>query len=202
LGTALPTLLRHGMPHFENSSASRGAPILSAKAVRDFGAKDHLNWDHLDLIRRKWNRTLVIKGLMNAEDARIARDRGVDGIIVSNHGGRQLDGTVSPLRTLPEVLDAVGSSIPVMMDCGIRRGTDVLKALALGAHFVFVGRPFLYAASIGGEQAVRHAIRILAGEVQRNLGLLGLMNIGELSTDQLRALSGTSHPLDLRSVRS
>lgn len=186
IATFLRTLLTHGMPHFENSYATRGAPILSSRVARDFGAKDHLDWEHLALIRRKWKRTLVIKGIMNHEDARKVRDMGADGLIVSNHGGRQLDGTVSPLRVLPEVVQAVGADFPVMMDSGIRRGTDVLKALALGAKFVFVGRPFNYAAAIAGEEGVRHAIRILANEVQRDLGLLGLMSISELNDTQLR----------------
>jgi L-lactate dehydrogenase (cytochrome) len=187
--TFLRTLFAHGMPHFENSYATRGAPILSSRAVRDFGAKDHLNWEHLALIRRQWKRTLVVKGIMNHEDARTARDMGVDGVIVSNHGGRQLDGTVSPLRVLPEIVQAVGPDFPVMMDSGIRRGTDVLKALALGAKFVWVGRPFNYAAAVAGEAGVRHAIRILADEVQRDLGLLGLNAIAELDRTPLRDLS-------------
>lgn len=188
LGTAARTLLARGMPHFENSYATRGAPVLSARAVRDFGAKDHLNWEHLALIRRRWKRTLVVKGIMSHEDACIARATGADGIVVSNHGGRQLDGTVSPLRVLPDIVQAVGSDFPVMMDGGVRRGTDVLKALALGAKFVFVGRPFGYAAAVAGEAGVHHAIRILSDEVQRNLGLLGLTSIPELCRDQLRAL--------------
>ncbi len=186
IATFLRTLLTLGMPHFENSHASRGAPILSSRVARDFGAKDHLDWEHLALIRRKWKRTLVVKGIMNHEDARKVRDMGADGLIVSNHGGRQLDGTVSPLRVLPEIVQAVGGDFPVMMDSGIRRGTDVLKALALGAKFVFVGRPFNYAATIAGEEGVRHAIRILADEVQRDLGLLGLMSISEVTGAQLR----------------
>ena len=180
IGTFLRTLVTHGMPHFENSSATRGAPILSSRVARDFGAKDHLDWNHLALIRRQWKRTLVVKGIMNADDARQVRDGGADGLIVSNHGGRQLDGTVSPLRVLPEIVQAGGSDCPVMMDSGIRRGTDVLKALALGARFVFVGRPFNYAAAVAGEAGVRHAIRILADEIQRDLGLLGLTSIAEL----------------------
>ena len=188
--TFLRTLLVHGMPHFENSYATRGAPILSARAVRDFGAKDHLNWEHLSLIRRQWKRTLVVKGIMNHEDARTARDLGADGVIVSNHGGRQLDGTVSPLRVLPEIVRSVGPDFPVMMDSGIRRGTDVLKALALGARFVFVGRPFGDAAAVAGEDGVRHAIRILADEVQRDLGLLGLNSVAELDATPLRRLAG------------
>ena len=188
-GTALRTLWQHGMPHFENSLATRGAPILSARAVRDFGAKDHLDWSHLAMIRRQWKHRLVVKGLMSADDARIARDTGADGIIVSNHGGRQLDGTVSPLRVLPEIAAAVGNDIPVMMDSGIRRGTDVLTAIALGARFVFVGRPFNYAAALAGQAGVARAIRILADEVQRDLGLMGLLSIDEVGPGQLRRIA-------------
>lgn len=187
-GTALRTLREHGMPHFENSYATRGAPIYSSKAVRDFGAKDHLNWEHLRLIRKRWKGTLVVKGIMSALDASTAKQEGVDGVIVSNHGGRQLDGTVSPLRVLPAVVDAVGPEYPVMMDSGVRRGTDVMKALALGAKFVFVGRPFIYAAAVGGQAGVGHAIRILADEVRRDLGLLGLSSLNEIGADQLRPL--------------
>ena len=201
IGTFLRTLAAHGMPHFENSDAARGAPILSSRAARDFGAKDHLDWEHLALIRRKWKRTLVVKGLMNHEDASKVRDMGADGLIVSNHGGRQLDGTVSPLRVLPEIVQAVGAGFPVMMDSGIRRGTDVLKALALGARFVFVGRPFNYAAAVAGEEGVRHAIRILAGEVQRDLGLLGLMSISEVNGAQLRDLGWRIASAAVRAAR-
>ncbi len=187
IGTFLRTFVRHGMPHFENNAATRGAPILSSSVARDFGAKDHLDWEHLALIRRRWKGTLVVKGIMHHEDARKARDTGADGIIVSNHGGRQLDGTVSPLRVLPEVVAAVGAGFPVMMDSGIRRGTDVLKALALGAKFVFVGRPFQYAAAVAGENGVRHALQILADEVQRDMGLLGLTSLEEIGSVHLRA---------------
>ncbi len=185
LDTALRTLLRHGMPHFENSYATRGAPIFSGRVERDFGARDHLNWHHLELIRKHWPGKLVVKGLLHAGDAVTARDSGADGIIVSNHGGRQLDGAVSPLRVLPEIVAALGGDYPVMMDSGVRRGTDVLKALALGAKFVFVGRPFIYAASIAGESGVRHAIRLLADEIRRDMGLLGINALRELNPDHL-----------------
>jgi L-lactate dehydrogenase (cytochrome) len=127
---------------------------------------------------------------MAKEDACIARDSGVDGIVVSNHGGRQLDGAVSPLRMLPAVADAVGATIPVMMDGGVRRGSDVLKAIALGAAFVFVGRPFVYAAAIGGEAGVSHAINILSTEVSRNMGLLGMNTLQDMHADRLLRLSG------------
>ncbi|HEX7889667.1 MAG TPA: alpha-hydroxy acid oxidase [Ramlibacter sp.] len=178
-GTALRTLATHGMPHFENSQAVRGAPILARNVVRDFGARDHLGWDHLRLIRKLWTGRLVVKGLLSAEDARSARDCGADGIIVSNHGGRQLDGAVSPLQVLPEIVAAV-PDLPVMMDSGVRRGNDVLKAIALGASFVFIGRPFLYAAAVAGEPGVRHAIDILQQEIHRNMALLGITRLEQV----------------------
>ncbi len=184
LGTALRTLVRHGMPYFENSYVERGAPLLSRNAERDFSKRDHLNWEHLEAIRRQWKGKLIVKGIMSPEDARIARDKGMDGIVVSNHGGRQLDGTVSPLRVLPAVA-AVAGNMTVMMDSGIRRGTDVLKALALGAKFVFVGRPFNYAAAVAGEAGVLHAAEILRGEVYRNMALVGVNTFTELGPGHL-----------------
>jgi L-lactate dehydrogenase (cytochrome) len=184
LATFGRTLLRYGMPHFENSYAERGAPIVARNITRDFGMRDHLNWEHLAQIRRQWKGHLVVKGIMHPEDARIARESGVDGIIVSNHGGRQLDGTVSPLRVLPKVVAAAGD-IPVMMDSGIRRGSDILKALALGARFVFVGRPLLYAAAVGGEAGVLHAIDLLSKEINRNMGLLGINTLDEMRPELL-----------------
>lgn len=186
INTFLRTLWKHGMPHFENSYATRGAPLMSKHVLRDFGARDHLNWEHFDLIRRNWQGRLIIKGVMATEDARIACDRGVDGIIVSNHGGRQLDGVVSPLRVLPDIVDAVGDSVPVMMDSGIRRGSDVLKAIALGAKFVFIGRPFIYAAAIAGEAGVSHAITLLSEEVRRNMGLMGINTLNEMGEHLLQ----------------
>jgi L-lactate dehydrogenase (cytochrome) len=178
-GTALRTLVRHGMPHFENSQATRGAPILARNVVRNFGARDNLGWDHLRLIRRLWRGKLVVKGILSEQDAHDARDCGADGLIVSNHGGRQLDGAVSPLRVLPEIVAAV-PGLPVMMDSGVRRGNDVLKALALGAKFVFVGRPFLYAAAIAGDAGVRHGIDLLQQEIHRNMALLGITRLEQV----------------------
>jgi L-lactate dehydrogenase (cytochrome) len=114
-------------------------------------------------------------------------------LIVSNHGGRQLDGTVSPLRVLNAIIGEAGG-MTVMMDSGVRRGTDVLKALALGAKFVWVGRPFNYAAAIGGEAGVTHAIGILKGEVRRNMALLGVNRLDELTPERLVRLSGVRAP--------
>jgi L-lactate dehydrogenase (cytochrome) len=180
VGTLLRTLMKHGMPHFENSFATRGAPILSNNVLRDFSARDHLSWSHLDQIRRQWKGTLVIKGVLSVPDALAARNRGADGIILSNHGGRQLDGAVSPLRILAPVVEAVGS-LPVMIDSGFRRGSDVLKALALGARMVFVGRPFNYAAAVGAEPGVMHAITLLQDEIDRNMAMLGVTGCADLT---------------------
>ena len=189
LGTFLRTLLKHGMPHFENNDATQGPPIMSPNVLRDYSDRGHLNWRHFELIRELWKGTLVIKGILDVEDARIARNAGAEGIIVSNHGGRQLDGAVSPLRVLPDIV-AVCPDIPVMMDGGVRRGTDVFKALALGAKFVFAGRPFGYAAAIGGEAGVRHAIKLLSDEIQRDLALLGIASLSELTPQRLVRLAG------------
>jgi len=178
-GTFLRTLLRHGMPHFENNYATRGAPIVSRNVARDFSDRGHLNWAHFRFIRSIWPGRLVIKGILSADDARIARDAGADGIIVSNHGGRQLDGAVAPLRVLPSIVAAC-PDLPVMMDSGVRRGTDVLKALALGARCVFVGRPFAYAAAVGGVAGVTHAIDLLTQEISRDLAMLGVNDVEAL----------------------
>jgi len=184
LGTWFRTLLNHGMPHFENSFAERGVPILARNVERDFSKRDHLNWSHLEQIRRQWKGTLVVKGIMSAPDARIARETGADGIIVSNHGGRQLEGTAPALRVLPEIAVEAGTMV-VMMDGGVRRGTHVLKALALGAKFVFIGRPFNYAAAVGGEAGVAHAIRLLKVEIDRDLALLGVGSLAGLGPDRI-----------------
>jgi len=186
-GTWARTVMNYGMPHFENMDAQRGPPVLAKNLMRNIGKRDQLAWKHVELIRKRWKGKLVVKGLIAPDDARIARDSGVDGVIVSNHGGRQLDGTVSSLRTLPEIAADAGG-MTVMLDGGIRRGTDVLKALALGARFVFIGRPLLYAAVVGGEAGVQRALTLLRDEIDRDMALLGIRSIGEISSDLVRKL--------------
>jgi L-lactate dehydrogenase (cytochrome) len=171
LGMLARTLILHGMPHFENMGPR--VPLISRSGERGRGRRDQLSWRHVELMRRLWKGRLVLKGILDKEDARIARDSGVDGVIVSNHGGRQLDGSVAPLRVLPGIVAQAGG-MTVMMDSGIRRGTDVLKALALGARFVFLGRPFLYAAAVAGEPGVQHAIGLLREEIDRDMAMLGI----------------------------
>ena len=188
-GTLLRTLLRHGMPHFENNYARRGAPIISPNVLRDYSDRGHLNWEHFRLIRRLWKGPLVIKGILDKADAVASRDAGADGIIVSNHGGRQLDGAVAALRVLPGIVAAC-PEIPVMIDGGVRRGTDVLKALALGAACVFVGRPFGYAAAVAGAAGVSHAIGLLSAEIDRDMAMLGIPDLRQLGPERLMRVRG------------
>ena len=186
-GMFLRTLLLHGMPHFENMGPR--TPLISSTGVRSRGRRDKLTWHHVELMRRLWKGKLVLKGILDPEDARVARESGVDGIIVSNHGGRQLDGAVAPLRALPGVKAQAGD-MTVMMDSGIRRGTDVLKALALGAQFVFVGRPFLYAAVAAGDEGVHHAVKLLREEIDRDMALIGIASLADMRPHRLTAATG------------
>jgi L-lactate dehydrogenase (cytochrome) len=183
-GTALRTLRHHGMPYYENSTAERGMAVFSNAAVRAH-LRDQLSWRDLERIRDRWQGKLIIKGILSPSDAETARQIGCDGVIVSNHGGRQLDGAAAPLRALPRIAD-VAQGMTVMMDSGIRRGTDVIKAMALGADFVFAGRPFLYAAAIGQEAGVRRAIDLLRSEIHRNLAFLGSNSLSELNGRVMR----------------
>lgn len=182
LGTFLKTIRKHGMPHFENNYATRGAPILSPDVVRDYSDRSHFTWAHLARIRASWKGRLVVKGILRSDDARRARDTGADAIVVSNHGGRQLDGTVSPLRVLADIVAAC-PELPILFDSGVRRGTDVLKALALGARMVFVGRPFAYAAAVGGHEGVRRAISLLSNEVSIDMAMVGITRLADLDRD-------------------
>lgn len=186
-GNFLRTVMTHGMPHFENMDAAQGPPVLSKELMRNIGKRDQLAWRHVELIRRRWKGKLVVKGLLSPQDARMARECGADGVIVSNHGGRQLDGAVSALRTLPEIA-AEANGMTVIVDGGIRRGTDILKALALGADFVFIGRPFLYAAVVGSEAGVTRALTLLRAEIDRDMALLGIRTLDEITPDMVRRI--------------
>ncbi len=184
IGTFLRTIAQHGIPHFENNTAERGTSLIAKNVERDFSGREYLDWETIRRMRQRWKGTLVLKGILHPDDARRAGEIGVDGLIVSNHGGRQLDGSLSPMRALPAIVEAAGKQT-VMIDSGFRRGTDILKALALGAHFVFVGRPFNYAATIAEEAGVAHAIKLLREEIRADMGLLGINRLAELTTDYL-----------------
>jgi L-lactate dehydrogenase (cytochrome) len=192
-GTFARTILHHGMPHLENMDFPR-IPIFG-RTTRPHTARDALSWEHVELVRRIWKGKFVLKGVLADEDVRIARESGVDGILISNHGGRQLDYAVAPLRALPVAASEAGD-MTIMLDGGIRRGTDVLKAFALGAHFVFVGRPFLYAVSIAGEAGVHHAASLLRAEIDRDMAMLGIASLIDMKREHLVPSRGPiqAHP--------
>lgn len=179
--TFLRTLVSSGWPHLENLDTERGIPMISMKAVQRTHVRDALNWEDLKWLRDRWQGKLLIKGVLSPEDTAVAADIGLDGLFVSNHGGRQLDGAVAPLKVLPEIVAEKGH-MAILFDGGIRRGTDVIKALALGADFVFAGRPFLFAAALGEEPGIKYAIDMLNEEIYRNLALLGCNNLDEVAS--------------------
>ena len=144
-----------------------------------------LGWADLEWLVAKTSLPVIIKGVVRGDDARHAVEVGARGLIVSNHGGRQLDYAIASLDALPEVVQAVGRDVPVLMDGGIRRGTDVLKALCLGAQGVLIGRPFLYALAVGGAAAVTQMLAMLRQEIELSMSLLGVRRLSELSEDLL-----------------
>ncbi len=139
-----------------------------------------LTWADLARLREWTSLPVLLKGILRADDARLALEHGVDGIVVSNHGGRQVDGAVAALDALAEVRDAVGEGTPVLMDSGIRRGSDVVKALALGADAVLVGRPYAYGLAAGGQAGVEAVVRQLAGELDLTMALAGARSVADL----------------------
>lgn len=143
-------------------------------------------WDQLPFLREHWDGPIVLKGIQHVDDARRAGDAGMDGIIVSNHGGRQVDGAVAALDMLPEIAAAVGDRLDVLFDSGVRTGADVVKALALGARAVLLGRPFVYGLGLAGEDGVRHVLRSVLAELDLTLGLSGNRTPADLSPDTLR----------------
>jgi L-lactate dehydrogenase (cytochrome) len=185
------TLLRSGVPRFANLFDTIGPPITEVPAQALRTGRDALDWNDLAWLRDRWQGRLIIKGLMNPADARLAQAHRVDAIIVSNHGGRQLDGTIAPLQALPAIVESV-PGLPVFLDGGVRRGTDVLKALALGARMVFVGRAPLYGVAVAGQAGVKRALDILMAEIDRNLALIGCASLEEVGSERVEGIPGTS----------
>jgi len=179
-----------GAPEFENLKELLPPGARSALAgVRFMGTQINarLGWDDMARIRARWKGKLVLKGILCVEDARRAVEMGADGIVLSNHGGRQIDSAVSGVELLPAVSAEVGERITVLVDGGFRRGSDVLKALALGADAVMIGRPALYGLAAGGQAGVAHALGLLRAEMERTLTLLGCRSLGELGRHLVRA---------------
>jgi (S)-mandelate dehydrogenase len=182
-------LLRHGAPRFENL-----ADFLPARDTRAVGGSTiipklfdaSISWDDITWLRRQWPGKLLVKGVLSVADARRAADLGCDGLVLSNHGGRQLDHCVAPIEVLPEIAAAVGGALTLIIDSGFRRGSDVLKALALGADAVMIARATLYGLAAAGEPGVRRALEILTSEIDRTLGHLGCCSLEELKPELLR----------------
>ncbi|WP_299647507.1 alpha-hydroxy acid oxidase [uncultured Jannaschia sp.] len=159
------------------------ASSLSSWTAEQFDPR--LDWDKIRRIKEKWGGKLILKGILDAEDARMALQVGADAIVVSNHGGRQLDGALSSIRLLPEIVDAVGSEVEVHMDGGIRSGQDVLKAIALGAKGTYIGRAFVYGLGAMGEPGVTHALEVIRKELDTTMALCGEKNIHDVGPQNL-----------------
>ncbi len=182
-------LVRNGMPRFRNVEAflpPGAGSAVGGSTVLPGLFEATITWDDIDWIRQFWRGKLLIKGVLTVRDAERARALGCDGIVLSNHGGRQLDYCVAAIDMLPEVAAAVGGRLSVLIDGGFRRGTDIVKALALGAEAVLLGRATLYGLGAGGEAGVARALEILTTETDRTLGLLGCNSVSELGPQHVR----------------
>ena len=187
----LPFLQRMGLANYESDPAflaglekspddDPGASVL--RWLTMFGDPTK-KWDDLVWLREQWDGPIVLKGVLHPDDARRAADAGMDGVVVSNHGGRQIDGEIASLEALPSVVDAVGDRMTVLLDSGVRTGSDVVKALALGAKAVLVGRPYVYGLGLGGEDGVRHVLRSLLAELDLTMALAGCSTLAELTAE-------------------
>ena len=179
--------LRHGTPYFSNWAKYAG-PGASAEKVADLVAYQNrapMTWKHVERFRSIFKGNFVLKGIMHPDDAVRAHSLGVDGIMVSNHGARQLDNAPSPLDVLPAIRDAVGDKMTVMFDGGIRRGLDAIIALCMGAKFVFQGRPTLYGVTAGGVQGAKAALGIFRKEIDISMAQLGAPKISDLGPQYL-----------------
>ncbi len=193
LGAVLArTLIASGVPRLENSAAFERPSVLASGSPQLRSRGDAIDWDFMRWLREQWRLPLLVKGVLHPADALEAVACGLDGIVVSNHGGRQLDGAVSPIEVLPQIHAAVGGRLCIGVDSGFRRGGDILKAFALGANFVLCGRPALFGAAVGGEEGVCHALNILKTEVDRDLALMGCTRMASLLPDSVEATPASS----------
>jgi 4-hydroxymandelate oxidase len=180
------------------SQATQGHKTQRA-SIYDTLFDPSFNWNDLEWLRSVAGVPVLIKGILSAEDARLAVSCGADGVIVSNHGGRNLDTVPATIDALPRVVEAVAGRIPVMLDSGIRRGTDVLMALALGAKAVFIGRPYIYGLAAGGAKGVERVISILRDELERAMALTGRRSMAEIDSTVLWREQGSPEKKVLRS---
>ncbi len=180
-------MLRHGMPMLENLVGYSAGSTTTKRTVHVAGSNydPGFDWDDIAEVRDRWPGKFIVKGIVHPEDAERAVRLGCDAIVVSNHGGRQLDGTLATADALPQVVDAVGGRASVLVDGGIRRGVDVLKAIALGADGVLVGRATLYGGVVGGEAGAEQALEILKSEFTRSMQLCGVLAVDEINAKLL-----------------
>jgi isopentenyl diphosphate isomerase/L-lactate dehydrogenase-like FMN-dependent dehydrogenase len=167
-------------------------PAAAEALYRRVRSRPALSWDDLGRLRELTSLPIVLKGIQHPDDAREAVSRGVAAIVCSNHGGRQVDGAIGSLDALPAIVDAVGGQVPVLFDSGIRSGSDVIKALALGADAVLVGRPFVCGLALAGAAGVDHVLRCLLADLELTIALCGVANVADLGPQVLvSAGSGT-----------
>jgi isopentenyl diphosphate isomerase/L-lactate dehydrogenase-like FMN-dependent dehydrogenase len=152
-----------------------------------------VSWDDIRELRRRWRGVLMVKGILRVDDALKAADCGADAIVLSNHGGRNLDSSRAPIDVLPEMMDAVGTRIKVLVDSGVRRGSDVVKAVALGASAVLSGRPTLYGTAVAGCAGALHVLDILQKEMTNTMGMIGCPDVRQLRQDLLHAPGVPTH---------
>ena len=194
-GWLLRFLLDGGVPDLPNVVIPGQGPMPMIDVAAAL-ASSTVTWQDMRWIREAWSGPLIIKGVLTGEDARRAIDEGASAIVVSNHGGRQLDCVPASLQVLPEIVAAVNGQIEVLMDGGVRRGTDVVKAICLGARAVLIGRAYAYGLAAGGPEGVARAIEILRGEVERALKLLGCPSISALDRSYLNLPIGRREPVN------
>jgi (S)-mandelate dehydrogenase len=183
IGTMFRYLTTTGMPRHENYPAKYQHRITSGAGGGSPMRHHAMTWKDIRKLRDVWPRTLIVKGILRPEDAIMAVEHGADGIVVSNHGGRALDSAAPTLDVLPEIVEAVGDRTTVILDSGIRRGSDVVKALALGAKCVLAGRPTLYGISTAGQVGAEKALSILKMEFEKTMAYVGCRNVAELTAD-------------------
>ena len=177
--------MKYGIPRLENTDRGDRPTILKQTEKDVRGRRDSVDWEFIRHMRDQWKKPLLVKGILHPADAELAVRYGLDGVVLSNHGGRQLDGALSPIEVLPEIRAAVGKKLKLVVDSGFRRGTDILKALALGADFILCGRAAMFGVAVGGAAGAAHALQLLKSEVDRDLAQLGCASIAQLSPDLL-----------------
>ena len=173
-------LVTTGMPRYENQPGEHKERITQGGKPLTALRGDNITWEDIRELRRRWPRTLMVKGILRAEDARRAVELGADAVIVSNHGGRCLDSAVAPIDVLPEIADAVGERATVLLDSGVRRGSDIVKALALGASAVLSGRPCLFGTALAGEAGARKVLDILRHELLTAMAMVGCPTVSQI----------------------